>query len=94
MPAVQRQGDSNNAGGEAIGGVSSVRINGLPVAVVGTGVSSHAPWGKPHPPHASATITGGVSSVRAGGTPVAVAGNTDTCGHTRIGGSTNVRAGG
>jgi hypothetical protein len=31
MPAVQRQGDSNSAGGAATGGVASVRVNGRPV---------------------------------------------------------------
>lgn len=94
MPPVQRQGDPNNAGGAATGGVSSVRVNGRPVVVTGTGVAPHAPWGRSHPPHARAKTTGGVSNVRAGGTPVNVNGNKDTCGHTRSSGSNNVRAGG
>lgn len=94
MPPVQRKGDPNDAGGTATGGVGSVRVNGQPVVVVGTGVSSHAPWGKPHPPHESPTTTGGVSSVKAGGIPVNVDGDADTCGHTRTSGSGDVRAGG
>lgn len=94
MPPVQRQGDPNNAGGAATGGVGSVRVNGQPVVVDGTGVAGHAPWGRPHPPHASPTTTGGVGSVRAGGIPVNVDGNPDTCGHTRTSGSGDVRAGG
>lgn len=94
MPAVQRQGDSNSAGGTAKSGVSSVRVNGQPVVVQGTGVSAHAPWSRrQHPPHASTVTTGGVSSVRAGGKPINVDGNTDACGHSRKGGSPNVRAG-
>ena len=64
MPAVQRQGDSNSAGGAATSGVASVRVNGRPVVVNGTGVSGHAPWGPPHPPHASASTKGGSSNVR------------------------------
>jgi len=92
MPAVQRQGDSNSAGGQATGGVASVRVNGRPIIVAGGSVSGHAPWGKPHPPHAAATVKGGSASVRAGGKPVIRTGDTDTCGHPRSGGSADVRA--
>lgn len=93
MPPVQRQGDPNGAGGVITGGVASVRVNGSPVCVVGTGVSSHAPWGRPHPPHAAPVTTGGIGSVRAGGIPVNVDGDADTCGHARTSGSGDVRAG-
>ena len=94
MPPVQRQGDPNNAGGTNASGVASVRVNGQPITVVGTAVNAHAPWGRPHPPHRSATTTGGVASVRAGGIPVNVDGDSDTCGHSRTSGSSDVRAGG
>jgi uncharacterized Zn-binding protein involved in type VI secretion len=95
MPSVQRQGDPNDSGGTASGGFGSVRANGKPVVVAGTGVTGHAPWGRrQHPPHASAVTTGGIGSVRAGGTPVNVDGDADTCGHTRTSGSSDVRAGG
>jgi uncharacterized Zn-binding protein involved in type VI secretion len=92
MPAVQRVGDSNSAGGLATGGVASVRVNGRPIVVAGNGVAPHAPWGKPHPPHAAAKVKGGSATVRAGGVPVIRTGDTDTCGHPRSGGSTDVRA--
>jgi uncharacterized Zn-binding protein involved in type VI secretion len=91
MPAVQRQGDSNSAGGAATGGVASVRVNGRPVCVAGTGVAPHAPWGEPHPPHAAANTTGGSLNVRAGGVPINRTGDSDTCGHPRSGGSPDVR---
>lgn len=91
MPAVQRQGDSNSAGGAATSGVASVRVNGRPVVVNGTGVAGHAPWGRPHPPHASASTKGGSATVRAGGIPINRTGDTDTCGHPRAGGSPDVR---
>lgn len=94
MPAVQRQGDANSAGGVTTGGVGTVRINGSPVVVNGTGVSPHAPWGIPHPPHAAAKTSNGISSVKVNGIPVNVAGNADTCGHPRVGGSPDVRIGG
>jgi len=91
MPAVQRDGDANGAGGVASGGVSSVRVNGSPITVNGNSVSAHAPWGRPHPPHAAPVTGGGSGSVRAGGTPVVYTGCADSCGHARAGGSNNVR---
>ena len=88
MPAVQRQGDSDSGGGVVTSGIGSVRTNNKPTAVIGLAVSWH---GKKA--HASAKTTTGVSSVRVEGQPISVAGNPDTCGHTRTGGSSNVRAG-
>lgn len=88
MPAIQRTGDIDSGGGVITGGVASVRANNIPVSVNGTPVSAHA-YRHRHRP----VTAGGVSSVRAGGIPINVAGNCDTCGHTRTGGSSNVRAG-
>ena len=95
MPAAQRQGDTNSAGGAATSGVDSVRVNGKPVVVDGISVSSHAPWkpAKAHAPHASASTAGGSGTVRAGGKPVVRTGDTDTCGHARTGGSPDVKVG-
>lgn len=87
MPGVIRQGDKNVLGGAALGGVTSVLVNGKPIVVNGTRVT-------PHPKkHNTARTRGGVSSVLAGGTPVNVIGNSDTCGHGRQQGSSNVIAG-
>jgi len=93
MPAVQRNGDANTAGGVVSGGNSSVRINGRPVTVVGNSVSPHPCCGRKRCPpiHCSATTTGGAGSVRVGGIKVILTGHADTCGHTRSGGSPNVR---
>ena len=88
MPAVQRQGDSDTGGGVVTTGIGSVRTNGKPTAVIGSAVSKH---GKKA--HAGPQTTGGVPSVRVEGKPISVTGNADTCGHTRTGGSSNVRAG-
>ena len=97
MPAVQRDGDANGAGGVVSGGVASVRVNGQPIIVNGNSVTAHAPWpqrrNNPHPPHAAATTTGGNGTVKAGGIPVITTGCADTCGHARAGGSGDVRAG-
>lgn len=96
MPSVQRQGDTNSAGGAAGVGVASVRVNGKPIVVVGTSVSAHAPWpqrrSNPHPPHAATVTAGGSGTVRAGGIPVVRTTDVDQCGHPRIGGSPDVRA--
>ena len=95
MPAVQRVGDANGAGGVATGGVGSVRVNGRAVIVNGNGVTAHPPRGQRRAPpiHCSASTAGGVGTVRAGGVAVVVAGAGDTCGHARAGGSGDVRAG-
>ena len=93
MPAVQRVGDANGAGGVAQGGVASVRVNGQSIIVNGNPVTAHAPWGRPHPPHAAATTTGGNGTVRASGIPVITTGCPDSCGHARAGGSGDVRVG-
>jgi len=95
MAAVQRQGDANDAGGVASGGISSVRVNGRPIMVTGQSVSPHPCCGrKGCPPiHCSATTAGGSSSVFAEGKPVIFTGDADTCGHVRIGGSADVMVG-
>ena len=86
MPAIQRNGDANSAGG--IGSSSiNVKANGLSVLVNGSAVS-------PHPgPHVGATTANGSSTVNAGGIPVNRTGDADSCTHPRSGGSSNVNAG-
>lgn len=94
MPGVQTVGDANGAGGAGSGGVASVRVNGKAVLVNGDPVSAHAPWDKrSHPPHQAATTSGGSGTVKAGGKPIITTGCADTCGHTRAGGSGDVRIG-
>jgi len=87
MPAVQRNGDKNDAEAPIEGGVRSVRVNNLTVSVDGTKVAKH---GK----HETTTANGS-RSVRADGKPVNVTGNKDGCGdHARVGGSRDVFIGG
>ena len=94
MPAVQRQGDSNSAGGIAVSGVTSVRINNRPVVVPGVSVTPHPCCGQPGcGAHCSAVTVGGIGSVRAGNKPIILTGHADSCGHSRTGGSPSVRAG-
>lgn len=88
MPNVQRKGDIDTGGGAIQSGVDSVRTNGRPTATINLSVSRHGKRA-----HSGPKTAGGVSSVRVGGIPISVTGNADTCGHTRTGGSDNVRAG-
>ena len=98
MPAVQRNGDKNDGDGVASGGVASVRVNNQPIMIAAQAVSAHPPYGKNNAKtvHNNGTqkTAGGVTSVRAGGKPVVVTKDKDTCGHSRVGGSPNVFAGG
>ena len=86
MPAVQRNGDANSAGG-LVSSSRNVNVNGRPISVNGDSVSAH-PVG-----HNSQTTANGSSTVNANGTPVNRTGDSDTCGHARVGGSSNVNAG-
>jgi uncharacterized Zn-binding protein involved in type VI secretion len=90
MPAVQTDGDSNSAGGVVSGGSASVRVNGKPVTLEGNPVSSHAPWGRPHPPHDHATTTDASPTVFADGEPVLRIGSGTSCGHSIAEGSGDI----
>lgn len=88
MPGVCRIGDQNNGGGRILEGVSSVMVNGKPVAVVGAKISPHGK-GK----HGSAVVQQGNGSVLAGGKPITFVGATDDCGHAHQTGSGDVNVG-
>jgi uncharacterized Zn-binding protein involved in type VI secretion len=96
MPAVQRDGDANAGGGVAQGGNPSVRVNGRPIMTSGQSVTPHPPYprrGRNEHNNGSQATAGGNSTVKVGGVPVVVTGSVDTCGHARVGGSSDVRAG-
>lgn len=91
MGGVQRVGDQDSAGGRILQGEPSIRVNGLPIAVENQMVSTHP---DNSPLHSCAKTKATINTtVRANGKLVVVAGDTDTCGHKRVGGSTNVRIG-
>jgi len=94
MASVQRQGDVNSAGGVAKGGAPSVLVNGRPIMVTGMAVTSHTCCGrKGCPPiHCHAT-TKGSGSVMAEGKAIVLTGDIDSCGHARVGGSSDVSIG-
>lgn len=93
MPAAQRQGDANSAGGVATSGIGSVRVNGRPIVVNNIRVTAHPCCGRRGCPpiHCHAVTSNGSGTVRAGGIPVIRTGDNDTCGHPRVGGSGDVR---
>jgi uncharacterized Zn-binding protein involved in type VI secretion len=89
---AQREGDFNIFGGIIIGGESSVKINGQSAAIPYSLVTPHPPCSPQKPLHCIAFTLGGARSVRVNGSPLILTGDKDTCGHSRFGGSSNVRA--
>lgn len=92
MPGAVRIGDPNSAGGIAVGaGAPSVKINGRSACTPGTSVT-------PHPccprrgcaKHCAARTTRGSTKVFVEGKPLIYVGSSDSCGHARALGSTNV----
>jgi uncharacterized Zn-binding protein involved in type VI secretion len=65
VPAVQRVGDQNNAGGVILNGDSSVLVNGRAIAIQGASVSAHPCCGQRGcpPTHCSATTTAKTTNV-------------------------------
>lgn len=92
MPQLSRKGDQNQVGGAIMRGASSVIANGIPVGLHVSQITSHAPWGDPHPPHEAATTTSGSPTVFAEGSPVLRVGSGNSCGHSIVQGSPNVNA--
>jgi len=98
MPAVQRKGDRNSGGGIITSGVNSVLVNGRPIAVRGLSVSPHPICGQSDSQDSGGGLhckakTQSNTTVFAGGRPVVVTGAVDTCRHSRVGGSNNVKVG-
>lgn len=90
MPQAQRIGDVNDAGGTIIATPQTfVFIDGRLASVIGSGVSSHATCPTP-PIHCAAVVISGSAIVFIQGIPAVRSGDSDSCGHTRIGGSPTV----
>jgi uncharacterized Zn-binding protein involved in type VI secretion len=90
MAKLSRKGDKNQAGGAIMRGASTVIANGIPVGLHVSQISSHAPWGNPHPPHRAASTTAGSPTVFAEGVPVLRIGSGNSCGHSIVQGSPDV----
>ncbi len=90
MPQLSRKGDQNQVGGAIMRGASSVIANGIPVGLHVSQITSHAPWGDPHPPHEAASTTSGSPTVFAEGSPVLKVGSGNSCGDSIVQGSPNI----
>ena len=90
MPGLSRQGDKNQAGGAIVRGASTVVCNGIPVGLHVSDITPHAPFGKPHPPHSAAKTTSASETVICEGSQVLRITSGNTCGHSIIGGSSDV----
>lgn len=90
MAALSRKGDANQTGGRIIRGAATVFANGIPVGLHVSGITPHAPWGRPHPPHEAPTTTNGSPSVIVEGCPALRIGSGNTCGHSIVQGSPDI----
>lgn len=90
MAQLSRKGDQNTTGGKIIKGAGTVFANGIAVGLHVSGITAHAPFGNPHPPHKNAKTTEGSPTVFAEGEPVLRVGSGNTCGHKIVQGSPNV----
>lgn len=94
MPGAVRQGDTNSAGGVAKGGASSVKINGRNAMTPGQSVTPHPCCGaRGCNKHCNARTGRGSSKVFVEGRPLVYVGSSDSCGHSRALGSSNVTVG-
>lgn len=90
MAALSRKGDTNQLGGAIMRGASTVFCNGIAVGLHVSQITSHAPWGRPHPPHDAAVTTEGSPTVFAESSPVLRIGSGNSCGHSIVQGSPDV----
>jgi uncharacterized Zn-binding protein involved in type VI secretion len=90
MPNLSRVGDINQTGGAIVRGASTVIANGINVGLHVSLITPHAPFGRPHPPHAAAVTTDGSPTVFAEGCPVLRIGSGNSCGHSIVQGSPDV----
>ena len=91
MPGISRVG-RDTAGATIISGnFSNVKVNGSPIAHVGSGIANHCGGDCPNQ-HTAPVIVTGSGMVRVNGIEVCRAGDSASCGHSATG-SGNVRAG-
>lgn len=90
MAKLSRKGDTNQEGGAIMRGAGTVFANGIAVGLHVSQITSHAPWGRPHPPHDAAKTTSGSPTVFAEGVPVLRVGSGNSCGHSIVKGSPDV----
>ena len=87
---IVRVGDKNSEGGKVISGDNTVFLNGKPIAVDGSPVTTHpaAPYGRGNHEHSRTQAT--ESSIFVNGKRLIFVGDKDTCSHPRVEGSPDV----
>jgi len=86
--SIQRIGDRNTGGGVILASPQdTVFVNSKIASVNG---ATGTPHGSRPRSHSGWRTAGGVGAVFINSIPVNVAGNTDSCGHQRMGGSSDV----
>jgi uncharacterized Zn-binding protein involved in type VI secretion len=90
MAQLSRKGDKNQEGGAIVRGAGTVFANNIPVGLHVSPITSHAPWGNPHPPHESAKTTSASPTVFAENVQVLKVGSGNDCGHSIVEGSPDV----
>lgn len=88
MPGIARACTDSAGGLDNIGSNTTVRVNGVPIAVYGCSVRGHG-----DSPHSAPRMRVSSSTVKASGIGVCRIGDSASCGHTTSG-SGNVSAGG
>ena len=90
---AQRKGDSNTyPAAITVVADNKVYVNSKLISVDGSSVADHLPVNGTNT-HTSVKTANGSSTVKSGGTPVNRTSDADSCGHTRVGGSSNVNIG-
>jgi hypothetical protein len=90
MPKLSRQNDQNAVGGKILRGSQTVLVDNMPAGLHVSKISSHSPYGIPHPPHEASTTLNGSSSILIDNVPVLMVGSGTTCGHKITTGSLTV----
>lgn len=88
MPGIVRRGDRNSAGGRTISGQSDFKVNNRSACTEGTRVGRHRPCPRVAI-HCRATTGSGISSFIINGDPANAIGNSDSCRHSRVSGSSD-----
>ena len=90
MPSLSRQNDQNTVGGKILRGSQTVLVDNVPAGLHISKISSHSPFGNPHPPHEASTTTNGSAAILIDNVPVLMVGSGTTCGHSIASGSPTV----
>lgn len=90
MPSLSRQNDKNAVGGKILRGSSTTLVDNIPAGLHVSKISSHSPYGPPHPPHEAASTITASTTILIDNVPVLLVGSSTSCGHKIVTGSPSV----